>query len=136
MEIKKSLKVFVLCMGVLFGSLLHHTNSFAKSSDTYSLQMVSNATYTVSLNISGNGTASVYGKVTGKAGVTSTYAKATLQRYESGSWIDVEEWENSNNGRIAIISETYQVSHGTYRVVLNCRANAESKSVISATKSY
>lgn len=136
MEIRKSLKVFVLCMSVLFGSLLYHTDSFAKSSNTYNLRMVSNATYTVSLNISGNGMASIYGKVTGKAGVTSTYAKATLQRYESGSWVDVETWEDSNNGRISVISESYQVSHGSYRVILECRADSECRSIASSTKMY
>lgn len=35
-----------------------------------------------------------------------------------------------------LYKKAYQVSKGTYRVVMNCSANTESKTVTSVTRTY
>ena len=49
---------------------------------------------------------------------------------------DVQSWESSGSGRNATIAETYSVSRGTYRVVALIKAGTESKSPISAERTY
>lgn len=92
--------------------------------------------YNVQLSISDNGVATITGSVMGKAGVTHTYVKVTLQKSESGTWTDVESWEASSDSRKSSVDTTYQVSRGTYRLVMTCSANSESTSATSATKTY
>lgn len=62
--------------------------------------------------------------------------KVTLQKKVSGSWVYVQSWESSGSGRNATIAETYSVSRGTYRVVALIKAGTESKSPISAERTY
>lgn len=92
--------------------------------------------YSTELSISSNGVATITGMVRGKSGVTSTYVKVTLQKSESGEWLDVESWEDSSDTRSVTIAETYQVSRGTYRVVMTCSANSETKTITSAERTY
>lgn len=89
------------------------------------------------LSISEGGVATISGYVQGKAGVTYTYAKATLQIWISNKWVDVKSWEESSNSRSTTISETYQLSSiGTYKVVMTCTANSESVTTYSDNVTY
>ncbi len=94
------------------------------------------SSYGTELTISDSGEASVTGFVRGKKGVTNAYVKVTLQKKVSGSWVYVQSWESSGSGRNATIAETYSVSRGTYRVVASIKAGTESKSPISAERTY
>lgn len=92
------------------------------------------SSYGTELTISDSGEASVTG-LSGKK-VTNAYVKVTLQKKVSGSWVYVQSWESSGSGRNATIAETYSVSRGTYRVVALIKAGTESKSPISAERTY
>ncbi len=94
------------------------------------------ASYNVGLFIADNGIASISGSVSGKSGVTQTFVKVTLQKSVSGGWEDVESWEDSSDSRSAFVNTTYQVSRGTYRTVMTCSANGETKSQTSVTRTY
>ena len=94
------------------------------------------SSYGTELTISDSGEASVTGFVRGKKGVTNAYVKVTLQKKVSGLWVYVQSWESSGSGRNATIAETYSVSRGTYRVVASIKAGTESKSPISAERTY
>ena len=94
------------------------------------------STYNVQLSISDTGVATIKGMVTGRMGVTHTSVKVTLQKSVSGTWTDVESWEASSDSRKASIDTTYQVSRGTYQLVMTCSANGESTSATSASKTY
>lgn len=94
------------------------------------------SSYGTELTISDSGEASVTGFVRGKKGVTNAYVKVTLQKKVSGSWVYVQSWESSGSGRNATIAETYSVSRGTYRVAALIKAGTESKSPISAERTY
>ena len=83
------------------------------------------SSYNVWLSISGDGIASISGSVNGKPGVTHAYVKVTLQKSVSGTWQNVESWEDSSDSRDALVDITYQVSKGTYRAVMTCSANDE-----------
>ena len=89
------------------------------------------SSYGTELTISDSGEASVTGFVRGKKGVTNAYVKVTLQKK-----VYVQSWESSGSGRNATIAETYSVSRGTYRVVALIKAGTESKSPISAERTY
>lgn len=111
--------------------------SYAKEAVTYvEPRLAYISTYSTELVISNIGLATITGEVRGKTGVTNAYVKVTLQKYASGDWVDVEDWEDSSNGRNAFISETYQVTRGTYRVVMTCSANSETKTATSAQRTY
>lgn len=111
--------------------------SYAKEAVTYvESRLAYILTYSTELVISNIGLATITGEVRGKTGVTNAYVKVTLQKYASGDWVDVEDWEDSSNGRNAFISETYQVTRGTYRVVMTCSANSETKTATSAQRTY
>lgn len=92
--------------------------------------------YSTELSISSDGVATVTGMIRGKSGVTSTYVEVTLQKSESGKWVDVESWEDSSSTRSVTVVETYQVSRGTYRVTMTCSANGETKTATSAERTY
>lgn len=92
--------------------------------------------YSTELSISSDGVATVTGTIRGKSGVTSTYVKVTLQKSESGQWVDVKSWEESSSTRSITIAEIYQVVRGTYRVTMTCSANGETKTATSASRSY
>lgn len=92
--------------------------------------------YAADLSISSSGEASITGYVRGKGDVTSTYVCATLQKQSGEDWVDVESWEDSSTKKNLLVVETYSVSRGTYRVVVTVTANTETKTAISATKTY
>lgn len=137
---KKSKKIYrfvVLCLSTLLLVNLISIKGYAQTdSALVEPRMTYISTYSTDLSISDGGAATITGLVRGKTGVTNTYVKVTLQKSISGNWNDIESWEKSNNGRSTTISEVYQVSKGTYRVVMNCSANTESKTVTSVTRTY
>lgn len=92
--------------------------------------------YGTELSISSSGLASVTGFVRGKSGVSSAYVKVTLQKSVSGKWVNVKSWEDSSSSRSATVAKTYQVSRGTYRTVATLKANTESKTAVSANRTY
>lgn len=94
------------------------------------------SSYDVGFSVSADGIVSISGSVTGKSGVTHAYVKVTLQKSVSGTWQNVESWEESSDGRHVSVEITHQVSRGTYRAVMTCSANGETQSKISATKTY
>ncbi|MBE5948589.1 MAG: hypothetical protein E7261_06105 [Lachnospiraceae bacterium] len=100
------------------------------------MRSVSIYSKSATLTIASDGTATVKASVMGKVGVTSTSVVATLQRETSSGWDDVVTWEASNASRRTTISETYQVSRGTYRVVATVTADSESMTVTSTTETY
>ena len=137
MRRKSICKVIILCMCLVVGSILSPVASHAQEAN---VQVESRVEYITSceakLTISSSGVATCNGFVRGIAGVSSTYVKITLQQYVSGAWQDVESWEVSSSGRSTSISETYQVSKGTYSVVATCQANLEVKEAISTSETY
>ena len=64
------------------------------------------------------------------------YVKAMFQEKVSGSWVNVESWEDSSNTITASGLEIYLVSRGTYRVTMTCSVNGEIKTATSADKNY
>ena len=134
---KKFCKVVILWIYVFVGVLTIPFVSYAKEAATYvEPRMTYIAGYSTDLVISNAGIATITGQVRGKTGVTQAYIKVTLQKYVSGHWANIEEWENSQNARNAFISETYQVTKGTYRVVMKCSANSESKTATSVQRTF
>lgn len=127
-----------LCLCILVCSFALPLTVSAQGMDTQAVEprMTSIFSYSTELSISSDGTATITGIVRGKAGVTSTYVKVTLQKSESGKWVDVKSWEDSSGSRSATVSETYQVSSGTYRVIMTCSADAETKTLTSSEKTY
>ena len=99
-------------------------------------RMSSISTYGTELSISSEGIASVSGFVRGKAGVSSTYVKVTLQKKVSEKWTDINSWEDTNNARSTSIAQTYRVSKGIYRVSMTCSADSETKITTSAERTY
>lgn len=125
-----------ICMCVLFCGFMSPVLAYAQETNVQIEPRMENiSTYSTELTIS-NGVASVTGFVRGKSGVTNTYVKVTLQKNVSGEWIDVESWEDSSNTRSTTIAETYQISRGTYRVVMICSADGETKTATSAERTY
>mgnify|MGYP000759989505 CR=1 FL=1 len=61
---------------------------------------------------------------------------AMFQEKVSGSWVNVESWEDSSNTITASGLEIYLVSRGTYRVTMTCSVNGEIKTATSAEKNY
>lgn len=136
MAILKMIGIMVCVCMLVCGFALPIT-SFAKGTGMRAEpRMTYITTYNTRLSISDEGTATVYGQVNGKTGVTYTYVKVTLQQSVSGVWVDVESWEASSDSRSATVAETYQVSRGTYRTVMTCSANGETKSQTSAERTY
>ena len=64
------------------------------------------------------------------------YVKAMFQEKVSGSWVNVESWEDSSNTITASGLEIYVCSRGTYRVTMTCSVNGEIKTATSAEKNY
>ena len=133
----RQLSGIVVCVCMLLCGGVSPITAVAKEA---SVQIEPRMTYILSygadLSISNNGVATITGSVTGKAGVTQTSVKVTLQKSVSGTWTNVESWEASSDGRSASVNTTYQVSRGTYRVTMTCSANGESESTTSETKTY
>lgn len=137
---KKTIRTVIMCICILAGAWLVSSPGYAQENHTYQTQIEPRMTYILTyrtqLSISDTGIASVKGEVKGKSGVTSAYVKVILQKYESGKWEEVMSWEDSRRGRNAVVAVDYQVTRGTYRTVMTCNANTESKSATSASVSY
>lgn len=127
-----------MCICMLFSGVISPVKVYAKETNVQAVEprMTYIFSYSTELSISSNGAATVTGFVRGKSGVTATYVKVTLQEKVSDSWVDVESWEDSSNTISASVSETYQVSRGTYRVTMTCSANGETKTATSAERTY
>lgn len=133
----KTTNVFIVCICVLFGCMSTPIIAYAEEGNTVEPRMTYISSYTTELSITDTGLATVTGMVRGKAGVTSTYVKCTLQLSVGGGWADVKTWEASSGGIGATVAETYQLSsRGTYRVYMECSANTESKTLTSAYRTY
>lgn len=76
-----------------------------------------------------NGTGSAYASM-----ASSTKITMYLQKYGS-SWSNVTSWSTTSSGT-AILSKTYSVSSGKYRVKVVCSAGGETVTVYSTTKTY
>lgn len=124
--------ICVACVGIM--STTVHAMEVTENLAQPRMDYISS--YGTELTISSSGEASVTGFVRGKTGVTNAYVKVTLQKKVSGSWTYVKSWETSGSGRNATVLETYSVSRGTYRVVASIKAGTESKSPISAERTY
>ena len=136
-KIKYVCKVAVLCIGIAMAGISSTIISNAQETEIQvQPRMLYINNWDTGLSISDSGTATVSGYVEGVSGVSSTSVKLTLQKYESGSWVAVKSWEKTSSSRTTSISGTYQVSKGTYRVLMGCRANSETKTVTSGTKTY
>lgn len=130
-------KVILLCASVVLGVMSVSIKGYAQEvSSQITPRMAYISTSSSTLSITDSGLASVYGTVKGKTGVTYTYVKVTLQKKVSDQWVDVKSWEDSNNSRVTTVSETYQVSSGTYQVIMTCIANTESKTLTSDSVTY
>lgn len=133
----KTCIVMVLGICILFGGMSVPITVQAEEQETVDSRMTYISSYSTDLIISSSGLATISGRVRGKAGVTSTYVKCTLQRSVSGGWVDVKTWEASSTTLAATIAEDYQLSsRGTYRVYMECRANTEEKTGTSAYRTY
>ncbi len=108
----------------------------AKEQETAKPYWTSIYEYNAELVISDKGMASVKGYVVGRSSVTSTYVKVSLQKKSGNTWVEVESWEDTCESRRLSVSKTYQVSHGTYRVVATVKADSESETAISESRSY
>lgn len=136
-HVKKLCKLLTFCVAMLLGvGVVPFTSHAQELSINAEPRMAYIQSYKVELTISDSGVASVTGVVTGKIDVTSTSVEVVLQKYVSGDWVDVESWEDSNNSFRTSIVETYQVSKGTYRLVMTCSANTETKTATSAERTY
>ena len=114
-----------------------HTTAFAQDLETSGKErMASISSFNATFTISNAGIASIDVRVIGKGGVRYTYVKAELQKKTSSGWKEVETWEAESQTLLSKIEETYQVSSGTYRVVATFKADAETKNIITASKTY
>jgi hypothetical protein len=93
-----------------------------------------------SLTISTDGTATVESYVQRTSAGTYIYLSATLQRYTNGSWTYVDGWIQSTAEVAAYISETCDVSAGTYRVAtyyyVSGGNGSEANTIYSKTVTY
>ena len=136
-KMKNICRVAVMCVCLILGVIFMPVTSNAHGLNAQvAPRMAYIQSYKLELSINSSGLASITAFVTGKADVTSTYVTATLQKYVSGRWENVKIWEDSKNGIRASVVETYQVARGTYRIVMNCGANTEHKSAVSAERTY
>lgn len=87
------------------------------------------------LSISEKGVALVKVDVTSKGG-SSTSINAILQKKTSDGWKDTKTWKVEGQGGYTLLSKTYLVSKGTYRVYATVKAGTETKHPVSATKTY
>lgn len=129
---KRSKKIMALCITLAMLAVMMPTIQ----AEAVEARMTYIISYAADLNISSSGEASITGYVRGKGDVTSTYVCATLQKQSGDDWIDVETWEDSSTKRNLSIVETYSVSRGTYRLVVTVTANTETKTAVSATRTY
>lgn len=91
--------------------------------------------YSASLDISSNGVATIKASVK-PTGNYNTSVVATLQKKTDDGWKDIKTWRATGKGVYTLVSETYSVSKGTYRVYATVKAGTETKHPVSATKNY
>lgn len=134
----KKVKKGVMLFGCLCMVMVPVTPMVARANSVEQIQPCSECIswYTVNLNISNTGVARVTASVTGKVGIENVYVKATLQKKSDGGWTNVKSWQSTKKGRYASIEETYTVSKGTYRVHATFKADSETKTMLSGTKTY
>lgn len=137
-RINRICNALAICMCMLICGAVSPIKVSAKEANIQMVEprMTYIYSYSTELSISSDGVATVTGMIRGKSGVTSTYVEVTLQKSESGKWVDVESWEDSSSTRSVTVVETYQVSRGTYRVTMTCSANGETKTATSAERTY
>lgn len=87
-----------------------------------------------SLAISGStatcaGTGSAYASM-----ASSVKLNMYLQKKNGSSWESVTSWSTTASSSTAIISKTYTIGSGTYRVKIVCTAGGETVTVYSLTK--
>lgn len=94
-----------------------------------------------SLGINSSGQASMLSSINAYSG-TSVSMINYLQRYQNGSWTNVQGWSSSTQGTYGSWSNSYYVSSGysyrllTYFYVYNGSTLLESTSLTSPTKNY
>lgn len=88
------------------------------------------------LEISDQGVAKVSTYVRGKTGTTSTSVQVTLQVKSGSTWLSTKTWAKTSGSSYASVNEIYSVPKGTYRVVATVKANTESKTITTASKTY
>jgi hypothetical protein len=88
----------------------------SEQESTVSIQYVYINQASTSLTISPDGTASIYGYVQRTPSGSSIQITSTLQQYSNGSWLNIKSWSEYSTSWSALISETYPVNRGTYRV--------------------
>jgi hypothetical protein len=76
-----------------------------------------------SLYIDSNGIATIFGFIQRTTNGNYLYLSCTLQRYTSGTWIDIANWYTTSYSSSALIDEQYSVPNGTYRVRCNYYAS-------------
>ncbi len=137
-RVREKYKILAVCMCILLCGAISPIKAFAKGATVQTVEprMTYIYSYSTDVSISSDGVATITGMVRGKSGVTNTYVKVTLQKCESGNWKDVKSWEDSNSTRSTTVAETYQVSKGEYRVTMTCSANSETKTAVSASRTY
>lgn len=136
-RVKKILYSTLISFCMLLSGLSMPLIVQAEGDERIDARMTYISSYSSDLTITSTGVASINGVVRGKAGVTSTYVKCTLQMSVGGGWVDVKTWEASSTTFAATVAENYQLSsRGTYRVYMECRANTEEKTATSAYRTY
>ena len=107
---------------------------------TISPQYVNINKATCTLTISSNGVAKIKGYVQKTKSGTSIYLRSTLQCYKNGSWNDIKSWSKTSTSSTALISESYTVSAGKYRVEtyysVNGAGGTETGTIYSKTVNY
>mgnify|MGYP003295538968 CR=1 FL=1 len=137
-KMKKTFIALVVCVGILAGSNVCTIPVCAQES----INVIGNArmayiySYGTNLSISNSGVASVSASVVADSDVSSVFLRVQLQKFVLGNWITENTWEGTYADNSASISATYQVSSGTYRTVMRCTANSETKTATSSTVYY
>ena len=98
------------------------------------------ASLAAGIGINGWGCATSSGQVIATSGSYTCYLVVILQRYVGGNWQQVNSWDDSGTGVVAI-SQPYYVSSGTYRVrvtatVYNGKTLLDNATAYSPTDTY
>ncbi|MDY2734969.1 hypothetical protein [Intestinibacter sp.] len=83
--------------------------------------------------ISGNAKCTSY--IDGNSKVTSTKISMVLQKLSSGSWIDVVKCDKTG-GNSCSLEKSYEIGRGTYRVYCTFKANSETATKKTVSKTY
>ena len=93
------------------------------------------------LDISTNGNASMFSRISTYSEVDNIRISAHLQRYEGGSWITIKHWTQDYTGSSALWTKNWYVNKGyNYRLMtyfhVSKGTSEESTILISGTKYY